>query len=108
MKCHALERLSGKRRRLSNPLKPARCVVQDWLARHERLNYGIAAYGTLYAPTVGPGYKDAARLLAERLKEEKQPMRNSPLLRNVRPDGPFRPPLPVRHRQPGLALTLLP
>jgi ferritin-like metal-binding protein YciE len=72
MKCHALEGLAEEAQEIidsveAGPVRDAGLIGAAQKVEH----YEIATYGTLHALATKLGYKDAARLLAETLKEEK-------------------------------------
>lgn len=72
MKCHALEGLVEEAQEIiesveAGPVRDAGLIGAAQKVEH----YEIAAYGTLHALALQLGYKDAAKLLAETLQEEK-------------------------------------
>ncbi|XXN66697.1 ferritin-like domain-containing protein (plasmid) [Enterobacter ludwigii] len=72
MKCHALEGLAEEAQEIidsveAGPVRDAGLIGAAQKVEH----YEIATYGTLHALATKLGYKEAARLLAETLKEEK-------------------------------------
>lgn len=72
MKCHALEGLVEEAQEIidsveAGPVRDAGLIGAAQKVEH----YEIATYGTLHALAIKLGYKQAARLLAETLKEEK-------------------------------------
>ncbi len=72
MKCHALEGLVEEAQEIiesveAGPVRDAGLTGAAQKVEH----YEIAAYGTLHALAIQLGYKDAAKLLAETLQEEK-------------------------------------
>lgn len=72
MKCHALEGLVEEAQEIiesveAGPVRDAGLIGAAQKVEH----YEIAAYGTLHALAIQLGYKDAAKLLAETLQEEK-------------------------------------
>lgn len=72
MKCHALEGLAEEAQEIidsveAGPVRDAGLIGAAQKVEH----YEIATYGTLHALATKLGYKDAARLLAETLDEEK-------------------------------------
>ncbi|WP_061718210.1 YciE/YciF ferroxidase family protein [Pantoea trifolii] len=72
MKCHALEGLAEEAQEIidsveAGPVRDAGLIGAAQKVEH----YEIATYGTLHALAIKLGYKEAARLLAETLKEEK-------------------------------------
>lgn len=72
MKCHALEGLVEEAQEIidsveAGPVRDAGLIGAAQKVEH----YEIATYGTLHALAVKLGYKTAAKLLAETLKEEK-------------------------------------
>lgn len=72
IKCHALEGLVEEAQEIieaveAGPVRDAGLIGAAQKVEH----YEIAAYGTLHAMAVKLGYKEAATLLAETLKEEK-------------------------------------
>jgi len=71
IKCHALEGLVEEAQEIIEAVEAG--PVRDGLigAAQKVEHYEIAAYGTLHAMAVKLGYKEAASLLAETLKEEK-------------------------------------
>ncbi|MFD1800946.1 ferritin-like domain-containing protein [Mixta tenebrionis] len=72
MKCHALEGLVEEAQEIIESVEKG--VVRDagLIGAAQKVeHYEIAAYGTLRALALKLGYKEAARLLEETLKEEK-------------------------------------
>jgi ferritin-like metal-binding protein YciE len=72
MKCHALEGLVEEAQEIiesvvAGPVRDAGLIGAAQKVEH----YEIATYGTLHALALKLGYKTAAQLLAETLKEEK-------------------------------------
>lgn len=72
MKCHALEGLAEEAQEIidsveAGPVRDAGLIGAAQKVEH----YEIATYGTLHAMATRLGYKEAARLLAETLEEEK-------------------------------------
>lgn len=72
MKCHALEGLAEEAQEIidsveAGPVRDAGLIGAAQKVEH----YEIATYGTLHALATKLGYEEAARLLAETLKEEK-------------------------------------
>ncbi|HEX4502578.1 MAG TPA: ferritin-like domain-containing protein [Scandinavium sp.] len=72
MKCHALEGLAEEAQEIidsieAGPVRDAGLIGAAQKVEH----YEIATYGTLQALALKLGYKEAARLLGETLKEEK-------------------------------------
>lgn len=72
MKCHALEGLAEEAQEIidsveAGPVRDAGLIGAAQKVEH----YEIATYGTLHALATKLGYKEAARLLAETLQEEK-------------------------------------
>ncbi|MEN4981163.1 ferritin-like domain-containing protein [Erwinia billingiae] len=72
MKCHALEGLAEEAQEIidsveAGPVRDAGLIGAAQKVEH----YEIATYGTLHALATKLGYKEAARLLAETLEEEK-------------------------------------
>lgn len=72
MKCHALEGLAEEAQEIidsveAGPVRDAGLIGAAQKVEH----YEIATYGTLHALAQKLGYKDAAKLLAETLDEEK-------------------------------------
>lgn len=72
MKCHALEGLAEEAQEIidsveAGPVRDAGLIGAAQKVEH----YEIATYGTLHALATKLSYKEAARLLAETLQEEK-------------------------------------
>lgn len=76
MKCHAMEGLGRSPEIIASveagPVRDAGLIGAAQKVEH----YEIAIYGTVHALAIRLGYKQAARLLAETLKEKKPQTRN--------------------------------
>lgn len=72
MKCHALEGLVEEAQEIIDSVEAGQIRDAGLIGAAQKVeHYEIAAYGTLYALAVKLGYKDAAKLLAATLEEEK-------------------------------------
>ena len=72
MKCHALEGLVEEAQEIIDSVEVGQVRDAGLIGAAQKVeHYEIAAYGTLHAMALKLGYKDAARLLAETLEEEK-------------------------------------
>ena len=86
MKCHALEGLAEEAQEIidsveAGPVRDAGLIGAAQKVEH----YEIATYGTLHALAKKLGYKDAARLLEETLKEEKATDEKLTVIANQQP-----------------------
>ncbi|WP_067701013.1 MULTISPECIES: ferritin-like domain-containing protein [unclassified Erwinia] len=72
MTCHALEGLAEEAQELIDTVEKGEVLDAGLIGAAQKVeHYEIATYGTLHAMALKLGYKDAAKLLAETLAEEK-------------------------------------
>ncbi len=72
MKCHALEGLAEEAQEIIDSVEAGAVRDAGLIGAAQKVeHYEIATYGTLHALATKLGYKEAARLLAETLQEEK-------------------------------------
>ncbi|MDE1186218.1 MAG: ferritin-like domain-containing protein [Pantoea sp.] len=72
MKCHALEGLAEEAQEIIDSVEAGSVRDAGLIGAAQKVeHYEIATYGTLQALATKLGYKEAARLLAETLQEEK-------------------------------------
>jgi len=72
MKCHALEGLAEEAQEIIDSVEAGAVRDAGLIGAAQKVeHYEIATYGTLHALATKLGYKEAARMLAETLQEEK-------------------------------------